>query len=295
MARPRKEGLDYFSHDTNASNNEKIELIRAAHKNDGYAFYFISLERINDTAKGKLSLKSMEEKKVHAKKVGVSIKRFDKILENCFKYGLFDEKEFQENKCLTSNGVQKRFSKTQRERKRKRRIYNKDSDEDYLDSPIVSPIVSPRETPRETTQSKVKESKEEEIKEKESKIKYEVENNAPTFFINKEDFIKSLYIKYTYIKKPNNNAYIKPILGVYRQYAKQLDEGEIDKIVEHQIKKRVNVTSIWREHIFSDIKIEIGGVIDSKAASRSIQHKQIEKKNSKHTDEISELARTMSV
>jgi hypothetical protein len=46
MARPKKEGMDYFPHDTDAVNDEKIEALRLLYGNDGYAFYFILLERI---------------------------------------------------------------------------------------------------------------------------------------------------------------------------------------------------------------------------------------------------------
>lgn len=38
MARPRKEGLGYFPHDTDAVNDEKIEALRALYGNDGYAY-----------------------------------------------------------------------------------------------------------------------------------------------------------------------------------------------------------------------------------------------------------------
>lgn len=46
MARPLKLGLDYFPHDTDAWNDDKIEAMRVNFGNDGYAFYFIILERI---------------------------------------------------------------------------------------------------------------------------------------------------------------------------------------------------------------------------------------------------------
>jgi hypothetical protein len=46
MAMPLKAGIDYFPHDTDAINDEKIEAMRAEYGNDGYAFYFILLERI---------------------------------------------------------------------------------------------------------------------------------------------------------------------------------------------------------------------------------------------------------
>ncbi|MCY6354344.1 Lin1244/Lin1753 domain-containing protein [Clostridium sp. ZS2-4] len=44
MARPKKLGMDYFPHDCDASNDERVEGLRAVHGDDGYAFYFILLE-----------------------------------------------------------------------------------------------------------------------------------------------------------------------------------------------------------------------------------------------------------
>ena len=46
MTRPQKQGLDYFSHDTDASNDEKIEAMEAVYGLAGHAFYFKLLERI---------------------------------------------------------------------------------------------------------------------------------------------------------------------------------------------------------------------------------------------------------
>ena len=43
MARPRKEGLDYFPHDTDAASDEKIEALTIIYGAKGYAFYFILL------------------------------------------------------------------------------------------------------------------------------------------------------------------------------------------------------------------------------------------------------------
>lgn len=38
MARPRKEGMDYFPHDTDAVNDTKIESLRMLYGNDGHYF-----------------------------------------------------------------------------------------------------------------------------------------------------------------------------------------------------------------------------------------------------------------
>ncbi|MCZ2223868.1 MAG: DUF4373 domain-containing protein [Chitinophagales bacterium] len=125
MGRPIKQGLDYFPHDTDASSDEKLESLRALYRNDGYAFYFIILERIYRSNNGELNLSSDEEKKILAKKIGITLKRYETILKSCFKINLFDEKKFSKNGLLTSSGIQKRFVQIQAERQRKREHYEK--------------------------------------------------------------------------------------------------------------------------------------------------------------------------
>ena len=125
MGRPIKQGLDYFPHDTDASSDEKLEALRALYRNDGYAFYFIILERIYRSNNGELNLSSNEEKKILAKKIGITLKKYDTILQSCFKINLFDEKNFGENGLLTSSGIKKRFLQIQAERQRKRQHYEK--------------------------------------------------------------------------------------------------------------------------------------------------------------------------
>lgn len=60
MARPLKLGLDYFPHDTDSVNDEKIEALRMLFGNDGYAFYFILLERIYRTPTFELNVSDAE-------------------------------------------------------------------------------------------------------------------------------------------------------------------------------------------------------------------------------------------
>lgn len=128
MARPIKTGLDYFPHDTDASSDEKLESLRALYRNNGYAFYFIVLERIYRTNNGELDIRSLDEKKILAKRIGITIRKFETILKSCFKINLLDEKKFRENGLLTSGGIQKRFLQIQAERQRKRRWYDKNKE-----------------------------------------------------------------------------------------------------------------------------------------------------------------------
>ena len=152
MARPIKTGLDYFPHDTDALSDEKVQSLKALFRNDGYAFYFITLERIYRTPKGEIDISSNDEKRILAKSIGISLKKFDTILQNCFKKNLFSEKRFSKCGVLTSTAIKRRFLQIQAERQRKRKWYNKSKD--GIGRPLD--VKDSGETTGETPQSKVK-------------------------------------------------------------------------------------------------------------------------------------------
>jgi hypothetical protein len=178
MARPIKEGLDYFSHDTDAVNDEKIETLRALYGNDGYAFYFIMLERIYRSANSKLKVSDAETRQILARKVEVTPEKFEQMLNSALDIGCFDKRLFQKAGQLSSNGIQKRAKVVLDKRLKMKERYEKLK-------------VSASETPQETRQKpdKVKESKV-----KESKVLKE------TAFINlfPEAFQKSAKFKKTW-------------------------------------------------------------------------------------------------
>lgn len=157
MARPLKEGMDYFPHDTDASNDEKIEALRSIHGNNGYAFYFILLERIYRTPNFELDVSASETgeemKQVLAKKIAVTIQEFNQMLETAFRWGCFDRQEYIERGVLTSNGIKKRASAVLEKRRKMRSLYEQ----------RVSEAETREETIPETPQSKVKKSKEKNI------------------------------------------------------------------------------------------------------------------------------------
>ena len=124
MARPRKDGLDYFPHDTNASHDEKIMALRHLCGNDGYAFYFIILEMIFRGFSGnytELDLKNKELKKVVVKSVGISFADFDYLVKMSLDIGLFDKKLFEKRQVLTSKRVKAVYTFINKQRKRQRK------------------------------------------------------------------------------------------------------------------------------------------------------------------------------
>jgi len=107
-------GVEYFSHDTNASGDEKIELLTARYGNDGYAMYFITLERIYYSSGCAITWHDQESYDdlifILSRKCRLSAEKYEKILKFCLRIGLFCP-EFFGKKILTSQGVQRRASR----------------------------------------------------------------------------------------------------------------------------------------------------------------------------------------
>lgn len=164
MARPKKEGMDYFPHDTDAVNDKKIEALRALYGNDGYAYYFIMLEQIYKEKNFQLDVSDAETREemfqVLSKKVSVSMEVFMKILNTSLKWGCFDKRLYDEKGVITSEGIKKRANVVVEKRVKMREKYQSDKE-------IIFDAETTQETMEETTQSKVKKSKEKKNKYKE--------------------------------------------------------------------------------------------------------------------------------
>ena len=146
MARPQKEGMDYFPHDSDAVNDEKIEALRVLYGNDGYAFYFILLERIYRTAEFELDISDAETIQILSRKIAITEEQFNRILETALKRKCFDREAYEQRGVLTSDGIKKRASVVIEKRESMRSKYQK-----------VSDAETTQETKEETPQSKVKE------------------------------------------------------------------------------------------------------------------------------------------
>jgi hypothetical protein len=150
--------MEYFPHDTDAVNDEKIEALRMLYGNDGYAFYFILLERIYRDSSFELDVSDAETRQILAKKIAISEEKFDQMLSTALNRGLFNKEDYEEFGILSSFGIKKRAKIVVDKREKMRQRYeNKDSK------------VLQAETPPEMPQSKVKESK---SKVKVNKVQY---------------------------------------------------------------------------------------------------------------------------
>jgi len=125
MARPRKQGMDYFPHDTDAASDEKVEALEATFGNDGYAFYFKTLERIYRTENARLDLSLPGALAVLAVKIKVSQERLEEMIDFACEWELFDAKLYKRKHILSSNGIQRRAEIITEAREQRRARYKK--------------------------------------------------------------------------------------------------------------------------------------------------------------------------
>lgn len=170
MTRPRKIGMDYFPHDVDAVNDEKIEAMRALYGNDGYAFYFILLERIYRTETGELDLSNAAIRAALVKKIMVSDEKFDAMLQTAFEINLFDREAYEKRYVLTSRGIIERFNEINklREKERNKKVFPRENSEETVGKTQGKFVENAGENSEETGESKVKKSKVKESKEKEN-------------------------------------------------------------------------------------------------------------------------------
>jgi hypothetical protein len=243
MARPKKEGMDYFPHDTDAVNDEKIEALRMLYGNDGYAFYFILLERIYRTPNFELDVSDAETIQILSRKVGVNEEVFNKILTTSLKRGCFDKELYEEKGFLSSPGIKKRATVVVEKRVKMRDKYSVDKDK------VVSDAETPQETREETPQSKVKESKE-----KESKVKKI--SNSPKPVYDEQSIHYQLALRLFKNILINSPDYKEPNLQNWANDVRLMLEQ--DKRTKEQISYLmdwVQNDSFWKSNILSTSKL----------------------------------------
>ncbi|EAD8780235.1 DUF4373 domain-containing protein [Listeria monocytogenes] len=107
MARPLKEGLDYFPLDVDADYDDKFQLIETLHGPTGFAIMiklFMKIYSQNFFYKW-----TETEQILFAKRVNVDINTLKTVVNDCIKYHLFDNNLFNEFQILTSLGIQERY------------------------------------------------------------------------------------------------------------------------------------------------------------------------------------------
>ncbi len=218
MARPKKLGMDYFAHDCDASNDEKIEGLRALYGNDGYAFYFIMLERIYRSENFELDLSNADMKIILSRKISVQASLFEKILKSALNLNCFDKNAYETRHVLTSNGIKKRSEIVLDKRLKMQLQYKKNSKS--KDNNLEETIVETNDTnsaaiTEDTTQSNVEEiSTETEVDiSKDTLLRIELEPKPKTILETTEETTPDTTQSKVKKRKEKNNLLPKKILA----------------------------------------------------------------------------------
>ena len=107
MARPFKNGLDYFSLDVDIANDDKIKLIKAKHGLASFAVVILLFTKIYKN--GYFYKWGEDEEYLFADETGIDVVTLNKIVNDCINKGVFIQKIYEQYGILTSAGIQKRF------------------------------------------------------------------------------------------------------------------------------------------------------------------------------------------
>lgn len=122
MARPFKQGLDYFPLDTNIDN--KLEIFESEYGLLGFGFIIKLFQKIysngyylewNEYSPGLLK-----------KEIGIEKDQINEMINFCLNINLFDKNLYSNFNILTSKGIQKRYFTVSKRRKELKEIIKND-------------------------------------------------------------------------------------------------------------------------------------------------------------------------
>jgi hypothetical protein len=115
MARPLKEGLDYFPLDVDIDQDDKVIMVEAQFPQDGFKVIIKLLMRIYSN--GYYSKWTKREQLIFSTKINVNINSLTDIVNACIEEGLFNKRMYEEHEILTSQGIQERYLEAVKRRK----------------------------------------------------------------------------------------------------------------------------------------------------------------------------------
>lgn len=107
MARPIKEGLEYFPLDCDMDQDDKIALIEAQHGIIGFGIVVKLLMKIYKNSY--FYEWTEKEQLLFSNRINVDINEVNVVINDLVKWKFFDEKLYKNEKILTSKGIQQRY------------------------------------------------------------------------------------------------------------------------------------------------------------------------------------------
>lgn len=242
MARPKKEGMDYFPHDVHAFNDKKIEALRMIHGLKGYAVYFFLLEQIYQEKDFELDISDAETIQILCRKLEINQEEFEAIIHTSIKHGCFDRDEYEQRRVLTSDGIKKRSGVVIEKREKMREKYRQVK-------PVVSDAETGEETGEESTQSKEKKSKEKKSKDIKISVSSHVQLtqkqiNTLTKKYGEQGFKQIVYILNDY-KQRSGKTYESDYLAINRWVVKRYLE-DLQKVARTGANRNESVIPLQR-------------------------------------------------
>ena len=243
MARPQKNGLDYFPLDVDIDQDDKIALIEAQHGIVGFAIVIKLLMKIYKNSY--FYEWTEKEQLLFSKRINVDINSINVVINDCVKWGLFDSNLLENKEILTSRGIQVRYleavgRRTKVEINKEYLLLDENAVNVYKNLVIVD-INSDNEEVSDdiNPQSKVKESKE-----KKSKV-----NN------NKEDSCSSDFNIYHYMQQ-------RGFISISPLIAEQV-QADIEIYSLEEVKQAIDIADNNSKHTYSYVK----GILEKRRAN----------------------------
>lgn len=167
MARPQKEGLDYFPLDTGFFDDKSVKILKGKYGIKGVTVYVYLLCAVYKD-KGYYTPFDGDLSCVAASDLGMQPEEIEEIVGFLCRAKLFDATLFSKEKVLTSRGIQKRFQTAIKSRLLKRRS----------PTPVKYWLLSPEETQALISSSMKKPPKEKEIKENKNILNESIQNKC---------------------------------------------------------------------------------------------------------------------
>ncbi|WP_063898887.1 DUF4373 domain-containing protein [Paenibacillus riograndensis] len=116
MARPQKEGLDYFPHDVDMDQDDKVIMVTAKYGMEGYGILNKLMQQIYKE-RGYYMDWSERDRHVFKNRVNVDIDTLDGVINECLQWGFFNKAKYDKYQIFTSSGFQKRYIEAVKRRK----------------------------------------------------------------------------------------------------------------------------------------------------------------------------------
>ena len=221
MARPQKSGLDYFALDVKM--DDAVNIIEAEHGLVGFAIIIKLFQRIYN--EGYYYKWTEKEQILFSSRVSIDRNLVTTIVEDCIKWGIFNQELYENHTILTSRRIQNHYLTATYKRVNvemvKEYLLIDVSDRKNINVIRVSDDRNPsttKDTDDKSTQSKVKESKVKESKEKED-TSLQIKNLRSRYSEEQSKAIDEYFDILRWTRK-NGRIADSVILKIYQEWGK---------------------------------------------------------------------------